>query len=72
MERAYHNAPTDEEAAIAFAREEGIYIRAAESQSIARNKGDKHTASASSNDDNAHNNNDGEITTVRPTSGLLP
>jgi hypothetical protein len=59
MERAYCNAPTDKEAAIAFAWEAGIYIGAAESQSIARNKGDKHTASASSNDNDAHNNNDG-------------
>jgi hypothetical protein len=60
MERAYRNAPTDKEAAIAFAREAGIYIGAAESQSIARNKGDKHTASASSNDGNAHNDDDGD------------
>ena len=59
MERAYRNAPTDKEAAIAFARDAGIYIRAAESQSIACNKGDKHTASASSNDHNAHNDDDG-------------
>jgi hypothetical protein len=58
MERAYHNAPTVKEAAIAFAREAGIYIGAAESQSIARNKGDKHTAPASSNNNNAHNDDD--------------
>jgi hypothetical protein len=60
MERAYRKAPTDKEAAIAFAQEAGIYIGAAKSQSIACNKGDKHTASASSNNNNAHNNNDGD------------
>jgi hypothetical protein len=59
MERAYRNAPTDKEAAIAFAQEAGIYIGAAKSQSIARNKGDKHTASASSNNNDAHNDYDG-------------
>jgi hypothetical protein len=56
----YRNAPTEEAAAIAFAREAVIYIGAAESQSIARNKGDKHTASASSNNNDAHNDNDGD------------
>jgi hypothetical protein len=60
MERAYCNAPTDKEAAVVFAREAGIYIGAAESQSIARNKGDEHTASASSNDDDAHNDDNGD------------
>ncbi len=60
MERAYCNAPTDEEAVIAFAQGAGIYIGAAESQSIPHNKGDKHTASASSNDNDAHNKDDGD------------